>query len=573
MNALKKILIVQLIAGMFGLTSCNHDEFLNRKNPNAITEATFWETESDAEAALTTVYAALQYQSISGGHLTYEMIRSDLGGTNDWVKHFPYTEFIIPDNSLPVFNKWAECYNGIFRANQVIDNIPTMDQLSEERKEEILAEARFLRAFFYFEVAHTFGGGVIKTSSKITDHNVPFSTIVEVTSQVILPDLEYAIERLPLTRPETLLGKATWGMATTLLGKVYLYNKEWTKAATEFKKVIDSGLYQLASNYAENFRHDVIYNSESIMEVPFDGSINSGAQDASIVDDGPNNAGGESSKLARWYGPYSLGGWQAMLPTYWAHELLVSDSVAGSNAHSSRYTATIAGRDAEGLYYNKPASELKADVPRRWGFGESSYVKKYANWYHLDVEDPENRSSIHYKHMRLSDVYLMYAEAVLEGESNINTAIEYIDKVRSRAGVVTLQEYINNDGGIPQLHVSQVLYGARTIVPATLENVRTHLRMVERPTELAFENSRWRDLVRWGIIKDVFTSHHNDEDLRIEIFDRLSDELGEAPPPVAPLYIEARIRPDFVNNWNFYSSDKHDYFPIPAAEVQANDAI
>ncbi|MBD0401775.1 RagB/SusD family nutrient uptake outer membrane protein [Flammeovirga sp. EKP202] len=572
MNALKKILVVKLLAGLFFMTSCNHDDFLTRKNPNAITEPTFWKTEADAEAALTTVYAALQFQSVSGGHLTYEMIRSDLGGTNDWVRHFPYTELVIPDNSTPVFNKWAECYNGIFRANQVIDNVPTIEEISEERKEEILSQARFLRAFFYFEVAHTFGGGVIKTSSKITDHNVPFSTIVEVTGQVIIPDLQYAIEHLPLTRPESDLGRATWGMATTLLGKVYLYNKEWSNAAVEFKKVIDSGLYQLSSNYAENFRHDVIYNSESIMEVPFDGSINSGAQDASIVDDGGNVSGGESTKLARWYGPYSLGGWQGMMPTYWAHELLVADSVAGSDAHSSRYTATLAGRDAEGLYYNKTAADLKAEVGRRWGNGESSYVKKYANWYHMDTENIENRSSINYKHMRLSDVYLMYAEAVLEASSDLNTAIEYIDKVRSRAGVVTIQDYISNDGGIPQLHISQDLYGAHPIVPATLENIRTHLRMVERPTELAFENTRWRDLVRWGMVKDVFTSHHNDEVLRIENFEKLQDE-NEVVPILPPLYIEGRIRPDFVNNWSFYSPDQHDYFPIPAAEVQANEAI
>ncbi|MBB3699942.1 RagB/SusD family nutrient uptake outer membrane protein [Flammeovirga yaeyamensis] len=564
MNTLKNKLIF-LFASLVVLTSCDHDSFLTRNNPNALTEETFWKTESDAEAALTTAYAALQFQSVSGGNLTYDMIRSDMGGTNDWVRHYPYTEFTIPDNDTPVFNKWAELYTGIFRANQVIDNIPTMEVLSEERKTELIAEARFLRAFFYFELAHSYGGGVIKLSSKTTNHNVPFSSLEEVTNQVIIPDLEFAMAELPLTRPEALLGKATWGMATTLMGKVHLYNKDWTKAAAEFKKVIDSGLYSLTSQYAENFRHDVIYNSESIMEVPFDGSVNPGTPNSGIVDDSPGTPGAESSTLARWLGPYSLGGWQSLMPTYWAHELFTADSIPNSSGHSPRYSATLAGRDAEGLYYNKTPADLKAEVPRRWTFGESSYVKKYANWYHLDVEDPEWRSSIHFKHMRLADVYLMYAEAVLEGENNLNVAIEYIDKVRARAGVVTLADYISS-GGIPQLHISRDLHGARPVVPATIENVRTHLRMVERPTELGFENSRWRDLVRWGIVKEVFTTLHNDENQRIADYDPNA-------PLKAPLFIEQRVRPDFVNNWNFYESSRHDYFPIPAAEKQANEAL
>ncbi|WP_281612827.1 RagB/SusD family nutrient uptake outer membrane protein [Flammeovirga sp. SubArs3] len=564
MNTLKNILKLKVVALSLLFSSCNHDDFLNKRNPNAITDEIFWQTEADAEGAITAAYGALQFQSISGGNLTYEMIRSDMGGTNDWVRHFPYTEFSISDNDTPVFNKWAECYNGIFRCNQVIDNIPTMEALTDERKTELLSEARFLRAFFYFELVNTYGQAVIRTSSTTQNHNIPLSPMEEVNNQVIIPDLEYAIENLPLTREEASLGKATWGMANTLLGKVYLYNKDWAKAAEEFKEVMDSGLYSLLPNYGDNFRHDYIYTSESIMEVPFDGSVNEGAANTSYVDDTDDSSGAESNALARWYGPYSLGGWQVLMGTYWAHELFAADSVSGSTAHSPRYTATLAGRDAEGLYYNQTAEKLKADVPRRWNFGESSYVKKYANWYHLDIEDPEWRSSIHYKHMRLSDVYLMYAEAMLEGEGNLTVAIEYIDKVRERAGVVTLSDYIANDGGIPQLHVSRELHGNYQIVPASVENVRTHLRMVERPLELAYENTRWRDLIRWGIVKEVFTSHHNDEVIRLE--------AGENPTQ-GPLYIEGRVRPDFVNNYNFYDSERHDYFPIPSAEVQSNEAL
>ncbi|PWJ41802.1 RagB/SusD family nutrient uptake outer membrane protein [Sediminitomix flava] len=562
MKNFKHIALSIFASGTLFLGSCDHNEFLTEVNPNAITESTFWKTEADAFSALTTVYGALQFQYVSGGGLTYEIAKSDLGGTNSWTRHFAYVALTVADNQTPVFNKWSENYVGIFRANQVIDNVPTMDALSEETKTEILAEARFLRAFFYFDLAHSFGQAIIRTTSDDETHK-GLSSIAEINEQVIIPDLEYAMAHLPQTRPDAELGRVTWGAATTLLGKTYLYDKEWASAAENFKKVIDSGLYSLTSNFGDNFRHDMPYNSEAIMEVPYDGSINPGSGNPHYIDDDPNAAGGESTSLARWYGPYSLGGWQVVMPTYWIHELMTADEVAGGG-QSSRYLATLAGRDLEGLYYGESGSELKSDVPRRWNFGESSYVKKYTNWYHLGEENNEWRSSINYKHMRLADVYLMYAEAVLEGEQNVETAIDYIDMVRERAGVITLQEYMDTNGTIPQLHVSQDLYGTRPEVVANVDNIRTHLRMVERPTELAFENVRWRDLVRWGVVGEVLTSHHNDEVARTAI---------GADPSRAPLFIEQRIRPDFVSNHSNYSAEDDDYFPIPAAEVQANDAL
>lgn len=572
MKKINKIFLSLVASGMIVFSGCNHDEFLTEVNPNAITEDTFWQTESDANAALTAAYGALQFQYVSGGGLTYEMSKSDMGGTNSWTRHFAYTEFSISNNEIPVFNKWTELYNGIFRANQVIDNVPNMEELTEDQRKEIVAQAKFLRAFFYFELAHSFGQAVIKTTSITAEHHKPLSSIQEINTQVIIPDLTEAIQYLPKTRPEAELGKVTWGAAVALLGKVYLYDEQWTAAAEQFKLVIDSDLYSLAPNFLDNFRHDVAYNSESIFEVPFDGSINAGTATSHYVDDSPNQSGGESASLARWYGPYSLGGWQVVMPTYWIHELMTADSVAGSDEHSVRYTGTLAGRDAEGMYYNKDASTLKKAVPRRWTFGESSYVKKYANWYHLDQEDPEWRSSINYKHIRYSDVLLMYAEAVLEANSDVATAIEYIDMVRERAGVVLLQEYIDEDGTFPMLHVSSDLYGARPEVEATAENVRNHLRMVERPTELAFENSRWRDLVRWGTVKSTFKVHYEDE---LERQSKVTAEKdgGAQYLLTAPLFIEQRVRPDFVNNYNFYDSEAHDYFPIPAAEIQANESL
>ncbi|MBU2912770.1 MULTISPECIES: RagB/SusD family nutrient uptake outer membrane protein [Reichenbachiella] len=580
MKILKYIIPTSLSLSILLLSGCDNDEFLTEVNPNAITSDIFWETESDAEAALTAVYAALQFQSISGGDMQYEIAKSDLGGTNDWTRHFSYTEFNVADNADPVLQKWSELYIGVYRANQVINNLPDMNNLDEDLKNRMIAEARFLRAFFYFELVHTFGKAILTTSSsgKAEDINVGLSTIQQVTDSVIVPDLTFARLHLPKRSEiaDSELGRVALGAATTLLGKVHLYGKDWAKASDLFLEVINSGEYQLVSDPMDNFSHDVVYNSEAIMEVPFDGSINPGTANSHYVDDNTYNSGGESTSSARWFAPYSLGGWQVVMPTYWLHELMTADSVGGSTNHSSRYTLSIAGRDAEGLYYGETAATRKSLVPRLWTFGESAYVNKYTNWYHLDVESNEWRSSINFKHMRLADVYLMYAEAVLErdGEAGVPTAIEYIDYVRARAGVVTLQQYIDANGTIPQLHVSQDLYGARPEVSPVADNVMTHIRMVERPTELCYENLRWKDLVRWGIVKEVFTSHHDDEEVRNAL---KSAENTNDPSTLLvnrpPLYIEQRVRPDFVNNYAFYDSERHDYYPVPSVEIQNNEAL
>ena len=103
-------------------------------------------------------------------------------------------------------DKWNECYIGIFRANQVIQNIQEASEtlFSDNRKNEIEAEARFLRAFFYFQIVHTYGGGVmhVKVAESDDDFNKPFSSIDDVTNNIIIPDFEFAREHLPEVWPE-----------------------------------------------------------------------------------------------------------------------------------------------------------------------------------------------------------------------------------------------------------------------------------------------------------------------------------------------------------------------------------
>lgn len=568
---------ITLILSILVLSGCD----LDVENPNAITQETFWRTSSDFDAALTAVYGALQFQGVSGSGLAFEMLLGDEAGTEDFYRQIEFATLSFGDASEQVVNKWNELYIGIYRANQVLEQLPINIDVFDDPEEAISieAQARFLRAFFHFQIAHTYGGAVIRTSIPTEDEiNAPFSTIEEVTNQVIIPDLVFAKENLPEVWPSTELGRITWGAATSLLGKTYLYSEQWEQAANEFREVIDSNLYSLAPNNLDNFSHLTEFNSESILETPYSVEFNPGAN-GNIVDNNTFETGAEANGIARSIGQLQFGAFNVVLPTYYLHELFVRDEIDmnnpinDGNTQSKRMGASIVPVNGDGLYYGLPINDRPG-----WVFGQSSYTKKYSNWYHLENEDGNDRSEINFRHIRLADVYLMYAEAVLEANGDVDTAIEFIDRIRRRAGVITLSQYINDNGGFPQFHISEEVNGAQPLVAASVATVMTHIRRVERPLELCFEGHRWKDLVRWGIAGDVLNDLLQDETWRIQNQSGILDVIVNPNIPgsgagVAPLFIREKVRPDFGQASQNYNSAIHDYFPIPALELQTNDQI
>ncbi|WP_246615856.1 RagB/SusD family nutrient uptake outer membrane protein [Aquimarina litoralis] len=568
---------ITLIFSILMLSGCD----LDVENSNAVTEETFWRTSSDFNAALNTVYGALQFQGVSGSGLAFEMLLGDEAGTEDFYRQIEFATLSFGDASEQVVDKWNQLYIGIFRANQVLEQLPINMDVFDDPEEAVAieAQARFLRAFYHFQVAHTYGGAVIRTIVPVGDEiNAPLSSIEEVTNQVIIPDLIFAKENLPETWPSAELGRITWGAATALLGKTYLYSEQWEQAANEFREVIDSNLYSLAPNNLDNFSHLTEFNTESILETPYSTEFNPGAN-GNIVDNNTFETGAEASGIARSMGQLQFGAFNVVLPTYYLHELFVRDEIDPNNpindgnTQSKRMGASIVPVNGDGLYYGLPINDRPG-----WVFGQSSYTKKYSNWYHLENEDGNDRSEINFRHIRLADVYLMYAEAVLEASNDFDMAIEFIDRVRRRAGVITLSQYITDNGGFPQFHISEEVNGAQPFVAPSAETVMTHLRRVERPLELCFEGHRWKDLVRWGIAGDVLNELLQDETWRIQNQTGILDVIVDPNVPgsgagVAPLFIREKVRPDFGQASQNYNSAIHDYFPIPALELQTNDQI
>lgn len=599
---LKYTLGAALAVSLF--TGCE-DELLNQDNPNAITTDTFWQSESDFDKAQIALYSSLQFSNVCGGGTVPAMSRTDLGSGESWMVTYPWNNIIWTDATEYVERRWSELYIGVFRANQILHYIEGVDLYTEDEKILIIAQAKFLRALNYFWIVNDYGTAIIHDVLPLVEEDMhkPLSTMEEVYNTMIIPDLEFAMNHLPVQwEDEGDLGRFTWGAATAMLGKVYLYNKEWEKAASYFKQVIDMpGAYHLVDNFMDNFTDEYEFNSESILEVSYSDIYKEGVV-GDRTDDVGDVTGAEAQTWANFLACFKVGGYNSLMPTYWLQELFVSgDEMDITNPIntgmfvSSRSYATIValaeketedetlnnwGDDGE-MYYKAPLLDTdNASSLTNMAYGQGSKIRKYLNWHKKSEEDnlTKCRTGINIRLIRLADVYLMYAEAVLEGTGNTSEALMYIDKVRERAGVIPLQRYLDANGQtFPKLDKVKFANGLSDYdyVALNADNLIHHIRMVERPLELAFEGHRWYDLVRWGITSDVFKTRLEEENY---IKTALGVPEGTIDIPkdnwrIKPLYLTERVRPSYGEAAANYISGFHDYLPVPSVEKQSNQAL
>lgn len=585
------------------LTSCE-DQMLNQDNPNAITTDTFWQSESDFEKAQNALYSSLQFNNVCGGGFLIATARADFGSGETWMGTYPWNNLVWTDATEFVERRWSELSIGIFRANQIIHYVKGVDFYTEDEKNVIIAQARFLRGLNYFWLVNDYGTAVIHEQLPLVeeDMHIGLSSMSEVYDIIIKPDFEFAQQHLPKTwEGNENLGRFTWGAATAMLGKSHLYTKDYEKAASLFKQVIEAsdndGLYTLVDNFMDNFTDENEFNSESILEVSYSDNYKEGIS-GTRQDDVGDVAGSEAHSWANSLASIYVGGYNSLMPTYWMQELFVkgdamdiTNPINNGRFVSSRSYATIVAlseKDGENnweddgeKYYGGPLldTDTQSSVAN-FAYGQGSKVRKYLNWHKKTTEDPQTqaRSGINIRLIRLSDVYLMYAEAVLEGTGNVSEALTYVEKVRKRAGVLSLQSYLDNNGNeFPKLDKVTFANGLSDYeyVAMNSANLLHHIRMVERPLELAFEGHRWYDLVRWGITEDVFNTRHAEE---INIASILGVPEGSQDIPkdnwrIAPLYLNERVRPSYSEAAENYSSADHDYMPIPAIEKQTNQAL
>ena len=268
--------IIYLIPFFFLLLEACSDDFLDEKDPTQITTASFWQTEDDLSSAVASVYSAivLDYYGYYGPRswFIHEGKTENFSIRNDIRNAYDIGMFLNNFSNDYSANLYKGAYMGIFRANQVIQYGSAMD-ISEDSKNELIAEARFLRGLNYFFLVNDFGAVPITTAVAETSDNyyVAKSPEEKVWDQVV-SDLKAAAEYLPDTWDSENKGRATRGAALAYLGRACLYRGDYDSTITVLKEVVDheeSFGYGLQSSYAELFDGQHENGPEGVFELQF----------------------------------------------------------------------------------------------------------------------------------------------------------------------------------------------------------------------------------------------------------------------------------------------------------------
>jgi hypothetical protein len=268
----RNLRIVALLAAFSGITACTDANFLTEAPTASVAPTNFYKTQDDAISALTAAYATFINLQSPLGTADYfgrnmlmlieyptEVVTSRLSAGNERSLMGGYNPQ-FQSNHAYLESTWEAAYFGINRANTVIARVPAI-QMDPTRRDQIVAEAKFLRAVHYRFLAGLFGGVPLKlTETQSIDEAPPARSSAADTYAQIEKDLTEAAAVLPTSWPASDFGRATKGAALTLLGKVYLQAAatgagtaaDYQKAEAAFRQVLTLG-YTLDPNYGSLF--------------------------------------------------------------------------------------------------------------------------------------------------------------------------------------------------------------------------------------------------------------------------------------------------------------------------------
>ena len=285
---------------LLALAGCGKD-FLDTHPYDRVASSTMWSSESLTDKGVLGVYHTLRYHTVGYYNYLY------FGGMGfdaqiqlpQWMGLLRGTATI---HDWLIKDTWMEHYEGIHRANDAIHNIPKKSPVSEEKKGRLVAECKFLRAYFYYRLNVLYQGVPLYTEPLgDTKPMKPRSTVEEIWGQCI-SDLTDGIQTADFpdnTLGKELYGRASKGAAYALRGMIYMWMKDYQKAANDFKKVKASGYGLYSGNWSDLFTRGHESTIESILPLQFDDESNA-----------------FSSDLQQMVGPRSCyDSWQRTMPT------------------------------------------------------------------------------------------------------------------------------------------------------------------------------------------------------------------------------------------------------------------
>ena len=433
---MKKIVLLSLVALFL---SCEKSLI---EEPKSISTNNFYNSSSDVEAAVAAAYDPIRG---TGGSINATSLLESFAdyqyGRGSWAANSNY-EGLNATNIGRSATIWQDMYLAIRNANLIIINVPNGINLTDTEKANAIGEAKFVRAFCYFDLVRSYGGVPIRTENNITEIDVERAS-EDIVWQQIISDLQEAEISLP-DNP-VLPGRASKWAAKAVLSDVYFYRGMNTEAAAKSNEVITSNKYslvpvQVVEDYTNLFGADVVTSPEEIFYKKY--SHEKGTQYTMMLHhpaDGLAGGGG-------WYGLYT--------------------DIEQNNFMKE---------------WNDP-NDLRWQLWYNWdiGLGENTYLTSKF----VDPEAPDQSSNANdYPIYRYADILLLNAEAECRATNSITTsAMERLNMVHRRA------------------------YGYNPLIESPVdfnindynEDTFVELVILERAKEQQCEGKRWFDLKRLG---------------------------------------------------------------------------
>ncbi|HTF19294.1 MAG TPA: RagB/SusD family nutrient uptake outer membrane protein [Chryseolinea sp.] len=459
MQRIKYILPIACLLSL--VVSCDLEEEVY----SSIYTSNFYKTASDAEAAITAAYDPIA--DLYSGPAA--VLVSDMSADQT------YPRVAVSRNTLTLFTYdvnytaqrtagrlfespqqiWQSCYDGIEKANWVIAKVPEVS-MDATRKNEIIGEAYFLRAYYHWTATKNFGDVIVKTlpSDVLTNAYVSKSTMADVYKQ-IYADLDVAVPLLPAHTASLVKGRASKEAALALYAKAAIYNEDWAKALQNAQAVLTNAYLKLMPNVLDVYdinkedlaRIENIFAFESESNTSVSGSTS--ARSHQMV--GLCGPAGSASKP---YGLTTFGSFFAYQSFYNSFDPIDKRRLLLDTTYVNNAGASVAQKNITPI---TPKGVL---------------VKKYMD----PVSTSGNINNIPI--FRVADVYLLAAEAEAHLNGATALAYSYIKAVRDRAGLTDLTPGLSADA----------------FVNAVLR---------ERSWEFFAEGDRWYDLTRTDTFIDV----------------------------------------------------------------------
>ncbi|HYW33846.1 MAG TPA: RagB/SusD family nutrient uptake outer membrane protein [Balneolaceae bacterium] len=370
----------------------------------------FWRNKSDATRATNATYASTKgFNILAFNFLGMTDIASDdanKGSTQGDASYMTRIHNFTFNASNPAFiGVWNSVYKGIFRANEAIKNIPKIKNMNPQLRQRLIAENKFLRAYFYFFLVRAFGGVPLVQKPLKPGHFHKKRASIDSTYAFIVHDLKDAAKNLPAQYEGADVGRATKGAANAYLAKVYLFMHNYKQAENYAQKVITSDQYSLLSSYGKIFTKQGENSSGTIFSI----------QAKAVA----NRTGGTMYSVTQGVRGTPNYGWGFNMPSH----NLVKAYAPGD----PRMESTILFD-----YEETPDGLTVRDNPniKRYYKGRERYNQK--SFTSINTPGGTSNSGVNVRKMRYADVLLIAAEAAYHN-GNTARAQKYLNMVRKRA--------------------------------------------------------------------------------------------------------------------------------------------